>query len=125
MSLAGGLLLTETVRAAGLDRALSGGLALWTALAPWRRANAVHDPATIVLDRAVALGLGGDCLADIALLRAEPGVYGPVASAPTLSRTLDRLAERATAALRAIASARAVARLGRGHGPGSTARTTA
>ncbi|NMH95243.1 hypothetical protein HF519_27530 [Pseudonocardia bannensis] len=65
----------------------------------------MHDPATIVLDRTVTLGLGGDCLADIALLRAEPGVYGPVAWAPTVSRTLDRLAERATAALRAIAAA--------------------
>lgn len=39
VSQAGGLLLTETVRAVGLDRALSA------ALGPWRRPNAVHDPA--------------------------------------------------------------------------------
>lgn len=43
MSQAGGLLLTETVQAVGLGRELSA------ALAPWRRSNAVHDPAKIVL----------------------------------------------------------------------------
>ena len=80
VSHAGGLLLTETVRAVGLDRALSA------ALARWRLPFAVHDPAKIVLDLAVALAVGGDCLADIAVLRAEPGVFGPVASDPTVSR---------------------------------------
>ena len=60
VSQAGGVLLTETVRAVGLDRALSDGLA------PWRRPNAVHDPAKVVLDLAVTLAVGGDCLADIA-----------------------------------------------------------
>lgn len=29
------------------------------------------------------MALGGDCLADIALLRSEPGLYGPVASDAT------------------------------------------
>jgi Transposase DDE domain group 1 len=104
VSQAGGVLLTETVRAVGLDRALSD------ALGRWRHPHAVHDPAKIVLDLAVALALGGDCLADIALLRAEPGVYGRVASDPTVSRTLDRLADDAVAALRAIYTARAAAR---------------
>jgi hypothetical protein len=40
----------------------------------------VHDPAKVVLDLAVTLALGGDCLADIALLRSSPGVFGLVAS---------------------------------------------
>jgi hypothetical protein len=40
------------------------------ALAPWRRPNVVHDPAKIVLVLAVTLALSGDCLADVALLRA-------------------------------------------------------
>jgi hypothetical protein len=40
-------------------------------------------------DLALALALGGDCLADVTVLRAEPGVFGPVASDPTVSRTLD------------------------------------
>jgi hypothetical protein len=70
----------------------------------------VHDPAKVVCDLIVMLGLGGDCLADIALLRGESAVYGLVASDPTVSRTIDRLAEDAPAALRAIERARAVAR---------------
>jgi len=36
----------------------------------------------IVADLAVAVALGGDCLADAAMLRAEPALFGPVASAP-------------------------------------------
>jgi len=101
---AGGVLLTDTVTAAGLDTALSA------ALIRWRKPLAVHDPGKVVLDLAVMLALGGDCLADIGLLRAEPGVYGRVASDPTVSRTVDALAADAPAALRAIDAARAVAR---------------
>jgi hypothetical protein len=101
---AGGVLLCGTVAAAGLDTALSA------ALSPWRRPLAIHDPGKVVLDLALMLALGGDCLADIGLLRAEPGVYGRVASDPTVSRTVDALAADAPAALRAIDAARAVAR---------------
>jgi hypothetical protein len=104
VSQAGGVVLVETVRVVGLDRSLAA------ALAPWRKSAAVHDPAKVVLDLAVALALGGDCLADIALLRAEPGVYGRVASDPTVSRAIDALAGDAPAALKAINSARATAR---------------
>ena len=104
VSQAGGSLLTATIRGAGLDRALSA------ALAPWRKPLAVHDPAKVLLDLAVALGLGGDCLADVALLRAEPGVYGLVASDPTVSRTIDALAKDAPAVLAAVHAARAAAR---------------
>jgi Transposase DDE domain group 1 len=101
---AGGVLLTDTVAAAGLDVALSA------ALSPWRRPLAVHDPGKVVLDLALTLALGGDCLADVALLRAEPGVYGLVASDPTVSRTVDALAADASAALKAINAVRAAAR---------------
>ena len=59
---------------------------------------------------AVSLALGGDCLADIALVRAEPGVFGRVASDPTVSRLIDAVAGDADAALAAIESARAAAR---------------
>jgi hypothetical protein len=93
--------LVETIRAAGVDAAMS------QALSPWRKPSAVHDPAKVVLDLAVTLALGGDCLADIALLRAEPGVYGAVASDPTVSRTIDVLAADAPRALAAIDTARA------------------
>ncbi len=101
---AGGVLLIDTVAVAGLDATLSA------ALAAWRKPLAVHDPGKVVLDLAVSLVLGGDCLADIALLRSEPGVYGRVASDPTVSRTIDALAADAPAALKALDTARAAAR---------------
>ena len=54
---AGGVVLVETIRSSGLDTALSA------ALRPWRKPLAVHDPAKTLLDLAVALAIGGDCLA--------------------------------------------------------------
>ncbi len=101
---AGGVLLTETVRLSGLGEGLSA------ALAPWRRPTAVHDPAKVVLDLALTLAVGWDCLADVALLRAEPGLFGRVASDPTVSRTVTALAADAPAVLAAIDAARADAR---------------
>lgn len=38
---------------------------LSTAMAPWRTPLASHDPGKILLDLAVAVALGGECLADI------------------------------------------------------------
>lgn len=104
VSQAGGPLLTEAVRASGVAAELS------RALAPWRKPLARHDPAKIVTDLAIALGLGGDCLADIAVLRAEPGLFGPVASDPTVSRAVDALASDVEPVLKAINVARAAAR---------------
>ncbi|MGL5249106.1 MAG: IS1380 family transposase [Brooklawnia sp.] len=101
---AGGLLLVETVRATGLDRVLS------TELAGWRKPFAVHDPGKIICDLALTLALGGDCLADIAHLRDEPGIYGRVASDPTVSRLVSRLATDADHAVAAIGRARQAAR---------------
>lgn len=104
VSQAGGAVLAETIVASGV------GAALREALAPWRKPLAVHDPAKIVTDLAITLALGGDCLADIAVLREQPALFGPVASDPTVSRTIDALAADAPAALAAISSARAAAR---------------
>jgi len=104
VSQAGGVLLTSTVRAAGLD------VALRRALAPWRPALAWHDPAKVLLDLALTLALGGDACSDLATVRAEPGVFGPVASDPTLSRTIARLAGDVDKVLAAINTARATAR---------------
>ena len=104
VSQAGGVLLVETVRKTGLDEGVSA------ALAPWRRPRAVHDPGKILLDVALAIALGGDCLADIGMLRAEPGVFGPVASDPTVSRLIDTLAAAGPRALNAIRTARAEVR---------------
>ena len=104
VSHAGGALLVETARRSGLAKELSARLG------PWRRPLATHDPGKIVLDLAVAVALGGDAACDIAVLRAQPGVFGPVASDPTVSRLIATLATDADAALAAITSARAVAR---------------
>jgi hypothetical protein len=104
VSHAGAVLLTETARITGLAAGLSGGLA------PWRPARAVHDPGKIVADLAVAVALGGDCLADAGVLRAEPALFGPVASDPVISRLITRLAADSGAAVQAIGTARAAAR---------------
>jgi hypothetical protein len=99
-----GICRLETIPTSRIDSAAS------EALAPWRRPLAVHDPGNIVLDLAIALALGGDCLADVNLLRAEPGVFGRVASDPTVSRLVDTLAADVDRALAAIKQAQATAR---------------
>ena len=86
VSQAGALLLIQTLRVTGLDRGLSAGLARW------QPNRAVHDSGKIIADLAVTLALGGDCLADIAVLRAEPALFGPVASDPVVSRLVGQLA---------------------------------
>jgi hypothetical protein len=104
ISSAGGSLLTRTARVTGLERALA------QALTPWLLPNSVHHPAKIVTDLAVTVALGGDCAADIAVLRGQPGVFGMVASDPTVSRAVDRLAAVGGDVLTAIRAARATAR---------------
>ncbi|AZZ41150.1 IS1380 family transposase [Acidipropionibacterium jensenii] len=101
---AGGILLVETIRAAGLDRDLSAALARW--VKPW----ATHDPGKMLCDLALSLATGGDCLSDLAQIRAEPGIYGPVASDPTVSRLMSLLGADADRAEKAIAKARKTAR---------------
>ncbi|WP_030577871.1 IS1380 family transposase [Streptomyces anulatus] len=104
VSQAGSVLLVETVRKTGLDQAIS------QVLAPWRKPRAVHDPGKVLLDVALAVALGGDCLADVAMLRCEPAVFGPVASDPTVSRLIDTLATSGEKVLQAIRSARSEVR---------------
>jgi hypothetical protein len=104
VSQAGAVLLVAAAGKIGLDRALSA------ALSPWRKQWAVLDPGKILLDLAISIAIGGDCLADVALLRSEPAVFGRVASDPTVSRLVDALAATPTTALAAINQARAVVR---------------
>ena len=104
VSQAGALLLAETARVTGLGESLAGGLGRW------RRPRAVHDPGKMIADLVMALALGGDCLADVAVLRAQPELAGPVASDPVMSRLVSALAADAPGALRAIRAARAAAR---------------
>jgi hypothetical protein len=104
ISSSGGLLLRRTIELSGLDRSLSAGLTRW------RSPRARHDPAKVLLDLATAVALGGDCAADLAVVRAQPDVFGCVASDPTASRLIAALAADIHDALPAIRSARAVAR---------------
>jgi Transposase DDE domain group 1 len=104
VSRAGAVLLWETMRVTGLGRGLTEGLARW------RPPRAVHDPGKIVADLAAAVALGGDCLADIAVLREQPELAGPVASDPVVSRLASTLAADLPRSLKAIRTARAAAR---------------
>jgi Transposase DDE domain group 1 len=104
VSQAGALLLAEAARVTGLGAGLCAGLARW------RAPRAVHDPGKILTDLVVTLALGGDCLADIAVLRSRPELAGPVASDPVVSRLISALAADAPRALRAIRAARTSAR---------------
>lgn len=63
-----------------------------------------HDRGRVLVDVAVMLADGGEAIADIDVLRHQSQVLGPVASAPTVWRTLDELTP---ARLKRIDSARA------------------
>src|SRR3954470_4807276 len=69
VSNAGATLLVQTMAKVGLDQALSA------VLGRWRRPTAIHDPGKIVCDLVIAVALGGDCLSDVAVVRAEPDVF--------------------------------------------------
>ena len=104
ISSSGALLLREVIGVAALDRGLAA------ALAPWRPGRARHDPGKVLLDLAIAVALGGDCLADVAAVRAQPTIFGSVASDPTVSRLFAVLAGDVDEAVAAIRQARADAR---------------
>jgi hypothetical protein len=101
VSSSGALLLREAVRVTGLDRGLSD------ALSPWRAPVAVHDPGKVLLDVVTAVALGGDCLADVAAVRAQPQLFGSVAFDPSVSRLFASLAVDVQAAVGVIRQARA------------------
>lgn len=104
VSSAGGVLLRQALACSGLEKAMSA------ALEPWRAPRSVHDPAKVLLDLVIAVALGGDCAADIAVVRAQPDLFGAVASDATVSRLIATLAGDVDASLAAIRTARAAAR---------------
>ena len=63
-----------------------------------------HDRGQVWVDVAVMLTAGGEAIADIEALRHQSGLFGPVASAPTVWRVLD---EATPAALKRVEKARA------------------
>lgn len=64
----------------------------------------VHDRGRVLADVAVMLADGGEAIADIDVLRHQRQVLGPVASSPTVWRTLD---EVTTGRLKKVQNARA------------------
>ena len=98
---AGTRLLAEMADFTGLTGALS------EALAPTVRRSRRHDPGRVLLDVALTLADGGDCLSDLCVLRDQPALFGAVASTPTASRVIDTVD---VARLGAIRAARAEAR---------------
>lgn len=98
---AGALLVAELADRVGLTSGLSA------AMAHTRRRRSRHDPGVVLAHLAVSLADGGDCLADIAVLRNQPELFGMVASDPTVFRVLDSIHADG---LRNIAAARARAR---------------
>ena len=64
--------------------------------------RSIHDPGKTVPDLAVAIALGGDCLVDAALVRAQPELFGVVASEPTISRLVHALGDDSGAGIVAI-----------------------
>jgi Transposase DDE domain group 1 len=81
---AGAALLRELADRLGLTKALG-----------WHRAGGRrrHLEGAVLRDLAVTLADGGDCLSDLAALRDQPELFGPVASTPTAWRVVERLAQ--------------------------------
>jgi hypothetical protein len=79
---AGAALLRELADRLGLTKALG-----------WHRAGGRrrHLDAAVLRDLAVMLADGGDCLSDLAALRDQPELFGPVASTPTAWRVVERI----------------------------------
>lgn len=98
---AGARLPADLADATGLTAAYS------TALRPLRPRGTGHDPGRIAIDLAVTLADGGEAIADLAVLRDQAEVFGPVASTPTAWRLLADTDGRTLSSLR---SARAQAR---------------
>jgi hypothetical protein len=79
---AGAALLRELADRVELTRAFG-----WRGPGERRR----HPDAAVLRDLAVMLADGGDCLSDLAVLRDQPELFGPVASTPTAWRIIERV----------------------------------
>ncbi len=98
---AGSRLLADLADATSLTSAFS------EALHRLRPRGTGHDPGRVAVDLAVMLADGGEAIADLAVLRDQRDVFGPVASTPTAWRVLAGID---AAALNALRAARAQAR---------------
>jgi Transposase DDE domain group 1 len=97
----GSRLLADLANALGLTAGLSA------AMAPTKQRRRGHDRGQVLADLAVSIADGGETITELAVLRDQPDLFGPVASTPTAWRTLEAVD---AAAQERIASARAAAR---------------
>ncbi len=77
VSHAGTALLCELADRSGLTQAMSSAMS--ECGINWH----THDPGVVLTHLAVAIADGADCLADMAALREQAELFGPVASIPT------------------------------------------
>ena len=104
ISHAGTALLAELADRAGLTGALS------EALAGTRERRSAHDPGRVLVDVAVMLADGGDCVTDLEAYRGQGRLFGARASETTTHRVIKSVDETLLAAIRA-ARARARSRV--------------
>ncbi len=99
VSHAGARLLADVAERSGLGGDLSGVFA--SKLNRTRR----HAPGDVLVDLAVMLADGGECVSDVKVLRDQPGLFGEVASQPTAWRVVDAVDEATLAGLQAARAA--------------------
>jgi hypothetical protein len=97
----GSRLLADVAAAAGLPEAFDD------AAGGRRRRRSAHAPGRVLADLAVLLADGGQSITDLAVLRDQPELFGPVASTATAWRVLDCVDD---SVLEEVKRARAVAR---------------
>ena len=112
VSHAGARLLADVADRSGLEADLS------VALSPLVRRSRQHDPGSVLVDLAVIAADGGVCISDLGSMRAQPTLFGEVASQPTAWRLLDSIDE---ALLARVHTARARTRARGGRWPGTGA----
>lgn len=103
VSHAGSALLGQVAETVGLTWALS------SRLAGVKQRRRGHDPGRVIVDLAVMLADGGECVSDLAAVREQSPLFGEVASDSTAFRTIDRIATT-PGMLNALRGARAQAR---------------
>jgi hypothetical protein len=97
----GSRLLAEVAAAAGVSEAFD------VAVGGGRQRRSAHTPGRVLTDLAVMLADGGVAIGDLAVLRDQPDLFGPVASTATAWRVLDSIDEPL---LEQLKTARALAR---------------
>ena len=97
----GSRLVADVAAAAGLPQSFD------VAVGGHRKRCSAHAPGRVLTDLAVLLADGGEAISDLAVLRQQPGLFGPVASTATAWRVLDGIE---AAGLDGLKQARAQAR---------------